>query len=905
MNKTSWWQKSIADTFKLVKSEPGYGLSSKEVEKRKEQYRNVLEEGTKKNPVLMFLNQFTETMVIVLLAATVISGIIGAMIDAITIMAIVIINAVLGFVQEYRAEKSLDEIKKLASPYANVLRAGKRVKIPAEDLVPGDIVFLEAGDKIPADLRLIQSYSLEIEESALTGESVPVEKSAQANLEKDVSIADQRNMAFMGTSITRGNGQGVVIATGMQTVMGEIASLIKESQEAQTPLQQRLDQLGKILIIICLVVCAMVTAMGIYRGEDTLTMFMAGVSLAVAAIPEGLPAIVTVVLALGVQRMSKRNAIVRKLPAVETLGCTTVICSDKTGTLTQNQMTVKRLAIFDKTLDIEGEGYNKSGSFFSAEGKFNPKKDPVFNKILEVALNCNNAAIADSKRKIEIQGDPTEAALLVLAMKGGLEERFEKIREIPFDSERKKMSVIVKKGNHYYIMVKGALDVLMSSCSQVVKEGNDTKLNENNSKYFLDLQEKWASNALRVLAFAYKKIDSKDIHKISDNELESDLTLLGIAGMIDPPRPNVDESVNQCLDAGVVPIMITGDHPITALAIAKQIGITNDNDEVVTGGDIDNLNDKALYRKAMSTRVFARVSPQHKNRIVKVLQERRQVVAMTGDGVNDAPAVKSADIGVAMAISGTEVTKEASSMVLADDNFSTIVVAVHEGRSIYDNIRKFIRYLLGCNIGEVLVMFLAALLAMPLPLLPIQILWVNLVTDGLPAMALGLEPAEPGVMKRKPRSKDEGIFSNGLGKIILLRGIFIAIITLTAFTVGLAYSQMHGIDNLDLARTMAFTTLVFAQLFYVFECRSEKFSPFELGFFKNKFLVIAVSLSVMMHLTVIYYTPLQEIFRTVPLDWWHWGIIIILSGLQFIFRLLTYIIQRVFINRNIYAKIRL
>jgi len=899
MAETLWWNKDIDDTLAEIDSDLNEGLNLKQVASRQLNFSNVMEEGPSIKPYQILLNQFTDTMVLVLLGATVVSGVVGAMVDAITIMTIVVINAVLGFIQEYKAERSLEEIKKMASPFAVVVRGGQRQKIEAAELVPGDVVLVEAGDKVPADIRLLQSFGLEVDESALTGESVPVEKNAAIISPQDCPLAERGNMAFMGTAITRGRGRGVVVGTGMQTIMGEIAGMIRVAEKTMTPLQLKLDQLGKVLIVICIIVCAIVAVLGIMRGENALTMFMAGISLAVAAIPEGLPAIVTVVLALGVQRMAKRNAIVRKLPAVETLGCTTVICSDKTGTLTRNQMTVKKVATSDKIIDVEGDGYQPSGRFICND-QHNPLQDKTVSLLMDIAINCNNSDLRKVNGSYEIQGDPTEAALLVMASKAGVEKKKRLMREIPFDSERKKMSVVVED-NGSILLVKGALDVVINSCSYVMKNQKITRINNEDRRYFLRMQEEWASSALRILGFACRDLKNTKWEQQDEKSLESDLVLVGMCGMIDPPRPGSAKSVRRCLSAGIVPIMITGDHPLTAAAIAKEIGINNGS-AVITGKEIDDLSDEMLYSRAMRERVFARVSPQHKNRIVTVLKNRNQVVAMTGDGVNDAPAIKAADIGIAMGISGTQVSKEASSMILTDDDFSTIVQAVYEGRAIYDNIRKFIRYLLGCNIGEVLVMFLSSLIGLPLPMLPIQLLWVNLVTDGLPAMALGIEPPEPGIMNRKPRPKNESIFAHGLGFTIFSRGTYIAAISIAAFLTGFIWSRMNGTDGLPLARSMAFTTLVFAQLFYVFECRSEKYSPFELGFFKNKFLVGAVLCSVLMQLSALYIPFMQGVFKTVALSWWQWLVIIALSGIKLIWRFVLYTCKDIFTSRLDYVR---
>jgi Ca2+-transporting ATPase len=903
MEKPEWYSKSWQETVTFLTTDIRTGLNLDEVEARQKQSPNRIIEKNRKHPAAILLKQFTDTMMLVLLGATVISGIVGAMADALTIMAIVVINCILGFIQEYKAEKSLEALKKLATSYSRVIRAGKITKIPSYELVPGDVVMLEAGDKVPADIRLIEAFALETDESALTGESVPVEKNAVVILEAATILAEQVNMVFMGTTVTRGRCRGVVTNTGMNTVMGEIAQLMKESADVMTPLQERLSHLGKVLIAICLGVCAMVAILGVYRGEKIITMVLAGVSLAVAAIPEGLPAVVTVVLALGVQRMARRSAIIRKLPAVETLGCTTVVCSDKTGTLTQNQMTVKKIATAQEFYKVSGEGYKPEGHFLDVRGKMiDPDQYPILKQILDICLNCNNSAIESSGGEHIAQGDPTEAALLVLALKGQISEKGSLIREIPFDSERKMMSTLVEYNGNYILMVKGAVEKVIFLSSALQMNNKQVPLDPKRQEYFLTLQDQWAQEALRVLGFAYRIIDSKDVHKLGDEELECNLTFLGLCGIMDPPRPEVKRSVSECLSAGIVPVMITGDYPATAGVIAAELGISTTG-AVIKGSDIDSMSDDKLYQHAMHDRVFARVTPQHKNRIVKVLQAKQQVVAMTGDGINDAPAVKTADIGIAMGITGTEVTREASAMVLSDDNFATIIYAVYEGRAIYDNIRKFIRYLLGGNIGEVLVMLLASVFGMPLPLLPIQILWINLVTDGFPALALGIEPPEPGVMQRKPRARSESLFARRLGWIIFSRGVFIAVVTLAAFTMGVVLNRMSGSENLMLARTMAFTTLVFAQLFYVFECRSERFSPFELGFFKNPYLVIAVSVSIAMELAVLYIPALQSVFKTVGLNSWQWMVIIVLSGFKLWWKLILYILNRIFVWRPNYVKI--
>lgn len=902
MEQKAWWHLEQEMVLDELGSRLDTGLSEAEAARRLETSRNELERDSGSNPVLMFLNQFTETMVLVLLAAAVVSAIAGAMADALTIMAIVIINAILGFVQEYRAERSLEAIRQLASPHAIVLRDKKRKKIQAVDLVSGDIVYLETGDRVPADIRILEPFSLEIDESMITGESVPVLKQAFKLESPEVPLAEQNNMAFMGTVVTRGRGRAVVTATGMNTVMGQIVQIIKDSETALTPLQQKLDRLGKLLIIICTTVCAAVACLGIYRGEPVLTMFLAGISLAVAAIPEGLPAIVTVVLAVGVQRMAKRNAVVRKLPAVETLGCTTVICSDKTGTLTQNKMNAVYVSTWTRDLEVKGDGYEPKGRFTHAGKNISPLNDPALRLFMDVALNCNNALLQKTRSGYEVQGDPTEGALLAMAGRAGIDKELPRLREFPFDSERKRMSVIVNREGQLWVMSKGALEVLLPLCSRFFTGDKMVPLNAVAREHFIKKQEDWAAEGCRVLAFAARIVSEQEAKEKLESDIETQLCLLGVCALLDPPREGVAGAVANCRNAGIVPVMITGDHPATASAIARQIGLTQGN-EVLTGRDMDSLSDEELYKKIMNTRVFARVSPQHKNRIVKILKRKNEVAAMTGDGVNDAPALKGADIGIAMGLSGTEVAKEASAMVLADDDFSTIVEAVHQGRAIYDNIRKFIRYLLGCNIGEVMVMFLASLMGMPLPLLPIQILWVNLVTDGLPAMALGLEPPEPGIMQRPPRPRLEGVFARGLGYKVFGRGCFIALITLLAFMAGVIYARFNGSADLDLARTMALTTLVMGQLCFVFECRSEKYSPFELGFMQNRFLIAAVACSLVMQIGLLYLPALREIFHTVALNGWQWLLVLALASPKLLFGFIQYTWQRLFVSESNYVKI--
>ncbi|WP_042456239.1 calcium-translocating P-type ATPase, SERCA-type [Neobacillus dielmonensis] len=856
------------------------GLSQEESAKRIKRYGyNELEEGEKQSALLLFFSQFKDFMVLVLLAATLISGLLGEYIDAIAIIAIVIINGFLGFFQERRAEKSLQALKELSAPQVSVLRDGSWQKLPSKEIVLGDVIKFSSGDRIGADIRIIQSNSLEIEESALTGESVPVSKYIEPLNNPNPGIGDMENTGFMGTMITRGSGVGVVIATGMDTAMGQIAGLLQSAESQETPLQRRLEQLGKILITVALLLTVLVVVVGVIQGHELYTMFLAGVSLAVAAIPEGLPAIVTVALSLGVQKMIKQNAIVRKLPAVETLGCASVICSDKTGTMTQNKMTVTHLWSGGNTWTVDGVGYQPQGNFYRGEQQVSPSEEKALQQMLIFGMLCNQADIIQNDDDYVLDGDPTEGALLVSAMKAGfsrtkLLEEFSIIKEFPFDSSRKMMSVQVKdKQGRHFIVTKGAPDVVLGVCESILWDGRTQYLNKSSQETVQGAISDLASNALRTIAIAYKPVSASTV-LLSEQEAEKKLTFIGIQGMIDPPRPEVKEAVKECKEAGIKTVMITGDHVITAKAIAKELGILTNKSKVLDGNALAAMSVEELEAIVDDVSVFARVSPEHKLKIVNALQNRGHIVAMTGDGVNDAPAIKAADIGVAMGITGTDVAKEASALVLLDDNFATIKAAIKEGRNIYENIRKFVRYLLASNVGEILVMLFAMILALPLPLVPIQILWVNLVTDGLPAMALGLDRPEENVMKRGPRSPNEGVFSRGLGWKVVSRGFLIGLVTLLAFII-----VYHNDPNrLAYAQTVAFATLVMAQLIHVFDCRSEK-SVLTRNPFGNQYLVWAVVSSLLLVLVVIYYPPLQPIFHTLPIAAKDWLLILGLSAI--------------------------
>lgn len=851
------------------------GLSAKQVSTRLEDFgRNALEGEKQVSHWFLFIRQFQDFMVMVLLAATLIAGLLGEYVDAIAIMVIVIVNGFIGFFQEQKAEKSLEKLKELSSPVANVKREGKWEKVSSKDVVVGDIVRVSSGDRIPADIRITHPYHLETEESALTGESVPVMKTNEPISGDDVSPQDQVNMAFMGTLATRGKAQGVVVATGMDTVMGQIANLMVTTKRSTTPLESRLQELGKILIVVALILTALVVGIGIYQGHPVYNMFLAGVSLAVAAIPEGLPAIVTVALSLGVQRMIRKKAVVRKLSAVETLGCASVICSDKTGTMTENEMTVKEIFLNKKTVYVTGDGYDVMGDFFLENDKLTPEYSNLESMLL-YGLLCNNAQLMIKKGKYMVDGDPTEGALLVTARKLGLNhyihEKYKVLKEIPFDSERKRMSVVVEDDNKMqFVITKGAPEVLLPRCSYTLDEDGRHLLKQRDQHVIENEIDRMGSQALRTIAVGMKPLRKDE--PVSDLDIENDLTFVGMFGMIDPPRKEVKSAVKECAEAGIKTVMITGDHEKTARAIAESIDLLPPGGRVLNGSQLNQMSQEELDDAIDDVYVFSRVTPEHKLKIVKGLQDKGHIVAMTGDGVNDAPAIKASDIGISMGITGTDVTKEASSLILMDDNFSTIKEAINEGRNIYENIRKFIRYLLASNVGEILVMLFAILLAYPLPLVPVQILWVNLVTDGLPAIALGLDKPEKDVMQHKPRNPKEGIFARGLGFKIVSRGILIGIVSLAAFIIAF----QNDMEQLTYARTFAFTTLVMAQLIHVFDCRSDE-SIFARNPFKNMYLVFAVLSSVLLLLIVIYWDVLQPVFHTMPLSFSDWILILALS----------------------------
>ena len=860
-----WYNLSIEDTEKKIETDSKNGLSEDEVKKRREKYGfNELKAKKPKTLLQKFLDQFKDFMIIILIIAAIISAIVGVsegegITDTIIIMVVIIVNAIIGVVQENKAEKSLEALKKMSTHYAKTIRNGSLVVIPSRELVPGDIVVLEAGDYVPADLRLIESASLKIQESALTGESVPVEKHTR-KVKEDAALGDRENMAFSSSLVTYGRGKGIVTDTGMETEVGKIAGMINDAEETVTPLQRKLNNLGKTLGIAVVVICIVMFVIGIIYGKPPIHMLMSAVSLAVAAIPEGLAAVSTIVLAIGVQRMVKKNAIIKKLPAFETLGSATVICSDKTGTLTQNKMTVIDVFANGVTLKVE-------------DIKDIDKETEI---VIRGGMLCNDTKESEDG---ELQGDPTETALVKL----GYDLKFSKdiyaqakrVYEIPFDSERKLMTTVNKEADDRYVVYcKGAIDELLKCCTGYRKDGEVISGIEGYTKVIDENNLLMAKQALRVLAFAYKIFDHEPQGEELAN-LESNLTFVGMVGMIDPPRPEAKVAVQKCISAGIKPVMITGDHKVTAAAIATELGILQEGDEVITGSELQEISNEELVERVKHIAVYARVSPEHKVRIVKAWQANGEIVAMTGDGVNDAPALKTADIGCSMGITGTDVAKEASDVILTDDNFATVVASVEEGRRIYDNILKAIAFLLSSNIGEIVVLFIAILITPWLsqkfgitstnlePLLAIHILWINLVTDSLPALALAVDPPAKDIMSRKPNKNTKGIFTKGITFRIIYQGLMIGLLTLAAFIIGLSVDGDEAY-KIKVAQTMSFTVLAFSELVHVFNIRDNKKSAFT-NMFNNKVLLLAILVSASLMFAVLFIPFLRNIFGLVTL----------------------------------------
>lgn len=852
-------------------SSGGKGLSRSEAEDRlRKDGENTLAKEKKAQPLKIFIGQFRDVMIMILLAATVISFFLGEVYDAVTIIIIVLLNAVLGFVQEYRTEKTLIALKNMTAPSAKCYRDGVQVNIPAAQLVRGDVIRLESGDRVPADAVLLEAKGLLAEESILTGESAAVSKLVGSTDDEDNSIG-KANIIYSGTVITKGTAEARVIATGVNAQMGKISGMLTEIDEELTPLQKRLAELGRIIAVICLVVCAAVTAAGILRGEPAFDMLMTGITIAIAAIPEGLPATVTIALALAVGRMMKKNALVHKLHSVETLGCTSVICTDKTGTVTENRMTVTKAYCGRKEYDFSGSGYKIAGEVTCGGDRVNPAAEAALRETLVCGTLCTSASISAKKDvttrergklsaggEWNVVGDPTETALLVAAAKCGITaEKLgygrKKLDEIPFDSESRCMTVIYRENGGRTAYTKGSLDVVLDRCAFMLSDSGIIPLTAAKRREIMTANDRMTSEALRVLALCKKELND-------NSDADSGMVFLGLEGMLDPPRAEAKQAVKLCRSAHIRTVMITGDHKNTAAAVAKQAGIMRGEDLVFTGDELAKMSDGELEDVIDRTAVFARVNPADKLRIVRAFKKKGEIVTMTGDGVNDAPAVKEASIGVAMGITGTDVTKQAADVVLLDDNFATLVSAVEQGRGIYSNIRKFVRYLLSCNIGEVLTMFLGIIMGMPMVLLPTQILLVNLVTDGLPAIALGVEPPERENMKSPPRKADESFFSGGLMQKIIFRGILIGLCTLGSFAV---INMLTG--SVAAARTAALFTLVMSQLCHVFECKSERKNIFTVPYMNNKKLLLAVLFSMAVIFAAIYLPWLQTIFGTVPL----------------------------------------
>jgi len=885
--KKIWHTLTIKEIERRLNAGQG-GLSPKEAEKRLKEFGlNKLEEEARESPFKSFLNQFKDFLIIILLLATAVSFALGETIDAIIIFVIVLLSAILGFVQEYRSQKAVKALKKLAAPEAIVLRNGNSLKVPAETVVPGDILLLSVGDKISADARIIEEMGLEINESVLTGESLPTKKENTILKEENIPLAERKNMVYAGTIVTRGHAKAMVAATGMKTEFGKIAQMIGEVEPEKTPLEKRLEKVGRILGIGSLVVCALASFLGILRGYPILQMFLWGVSLAVAAVPEALPAVVTGSLSLGVWEMAKKKAIIRRLPAVETLGSVSVICSDKTGTLTRNEMTVKEVFVNARTIFVEGSGYTPDGGFLLKEGDFVWPKDEEFKKLLQIGLLCNDSRLNQKGKEWQITGDPTEGALVVLAAKAGFnQEEFSqkspRVGEVAFDMSRKRMSTFHPlEKERYLVAVKGAPESVLACCQEIQKNGKTEKLTLEKREKILAETEKMASRALRVLAVAYKEVDRRSLPKkleeLEAEDVENELIFLGLVGMIDPAREEAAEAIKSCFSAGIKPIVVTGDHALTTLSIGRQIGLFKENasGQIIEGYQLDNMSDDELY-KIVENRSYARVSPAHKLRIVKLLKKKGFVVAMTGDGVNDAPALKQADIGIAMGIAGTDVTKEASAMILADDNFATIVSAIKKGRAIYDNIKKYLFFLLSCNIGEILVLGGGFLLGLPPILSAVQILWVNLVTDGLPALALGVDPPDKEIMKRKPAGASQILFSSKLIILMFVLALSMAIVLLPQF------SLLVKKNELIKAQTIAFVTMVLIEMVNAYNSRTDS-SILRINPFSNKWLNLAVASSILTTFLVVQVPWLSKFFGTVTLKVDEWLMALVLSFSALIF----------------------
>lgn len=857
-----WFNKESKEVINELSTNLINGLSSSEAKLRLDQNGLNKIQGKKKKSIFqLFLSQINDVMIYILLIAAIISFIVGEVSDSIIILIVIFINAIIGVIQESKAEKALDALKSMSTPKAIVKRDGNIIEIPSEEVVVGDIIVIDAGRYIPADLRIVESANLKIEESAFTGESVPSEKNSDTITEgEDVPIGDQHNMAFMSTLVTYGRGVGIVVNTGMNTQIGKIAKMLDSEDENTTPLQKKLAELGKTLGFAAVGISIIIFIISMFQGRDLLEMFMTSISLAVAAIPEGLPAIVAIVLALGVQRMIKENAIIRKLPSVETLGSVNIICSDKTGTLTINKMTVKKYYVNRQIYSLESIDINNKETELLTQGM----------------ILCNDATSKDGVQT----GDPTEVALIDVGNKIGLfkdelNDKFKRVNEIPFDSDRKLMTTVNSYENKYNIFTKGAIDSILKISTKILVNDEIKEFTDKEKTETLAASNSMSDDALRVLALAYKTIDNEHV---PIDELENDLIFVGLMGMIDPPRAEVKDSIELSKNAGIRTIMITGDHKNTAVAIAKELGIVNDISEAMSGSEIDTYSEEEFTKIVNNFKVFARVSPEHKVRIVKAFKSYGNIVSMTGDGVNDAPSLKAADIGVAMGITGTDVAKGAADMVLTDDNFTTIVKAVEEGRNIFNNIKKSIIFLLSCNLGEIVALFFAILLNWPAPLLPIHILWVNLITDSFPALSLGVDPGDKGVMDLPPKNPKESLFAGRVGILLIINGILIGGTTLFAFVFG----EYLYPDSLRHAQTMAFVVLSVSQLFYSLAMRNETKSLFQVGIFKNKWLIASIIFGILIQLVIITIPFTANAFKVYSLSLTDWGIVIIISLIPFV-----------------------
>jgi Ca2+-transporting ATPase len=878
-----WYRRQAEDTLSALKS-GRQGLNQPEAQKRLGRYgANELAEERRISPWALFLRQFKSFLIIILLIAVVLSAVLGEVADAVIIGVIVLFATSLGFFQEYRAERAMEALKRMAAPTASVRRGGKEVEIPARELVPGDIIILRTGDHIAADARLIEAVNLKTSEAPLTGESTPVDKTSGV-ITGEVPVGDRRNMVYMGTAVIDGRGSAVVTATGMNTEFGKIAGLLQAVKAERTPLEINLDRTGKWIAIAALALCFLLAGLGVARGHELLEMFIWGIALAVAAVPEALPAVVTISLALGVRRMAKRNSLIRKLPAVETLGSTTFICSDKTGTLTQGKMTVRRIYTDEMSIDVSGVGYEPEGEFSVGGEKIDVKPDSALEKLLLIGALCNDTALTASGRTWDVSGDPTEGSLLVTAAKAGLwpeplNQKFPRIGEIPFSSERKRMTTVHQTPQGSIAYSKGAPELVLGSCRYIYAGGRERELTDKDREKIIAVGRGMLDDALRVLGLAYKRLD--DGCEITE-AIEQDMVFTGMVGMIDPPREEARQAIERCQRAGVKVVMITGDHKKTAVAIARELGLLKEG-LALTGVELDGLSQEKLEEMVEKIEVYARVSPAHKLRVVEALAKRGHVVAMTGDGVNDAPALKKADIGIAMGITGTDVTTEAADMVLTDDNFVSIVAAIEEGRGIFSNIKKYLMYLLSSNIGEILLMAVAILfgpwLGLPagaIPLVAIQILWVNLATDGLPAIALSVDPPAPDLMKEKPRPRGQGVFTKEVVILMVVGGVWSALVNLGVFR----WALDAGRGMLE-AQALCFLTLVMIQFFKAYNFRSDKQSIFKIGVFKNKWLNITVLWEIALLAVIVYVPALQGSFHTFNLSGFDWLLVFLLAATVF------------------------